>query len=584
MKGWALVLGLLPLAASAATITVNSTADTTTSGNGNCTLREAIANVNAAADTTGGDCAAGTGAGDTIKFSFAMPAKIRLALGALLIQRDVRIANPAPGSLRIDGARRTRVFEIAAGTTTMFNVTIEHGSAVDGGGVMVDHGATLSLANSVLTHNRAMSDDLTDSHGGAIFSAGTLSLTDCTLSRNTAMANARDSFGGGIHNAGGTATLTNCTFNRNTVDGSYEESGGGGISNLDGVVSLVDCRLVGNKATRPLHNDNGEGFVFGGGIHIDGGVVTLSNCTLTRNVVRVGRGLSGGGGISNFDGALNLDGCRLASNKAVTSEDGDSVGGGIYSFSDNNDNPITMTNCTLSKNIAISNGEGSFGGGIDSQGPMTLTNCTFSRNVAMFHGALGEGSGGGIYGEGGLAILTNCTLAGNRATSSHLYGNTSLGGGIFSYGEMYLTNCTLSGNTAQWGLYGLAGGGGLAGDFALVTNTIVANSGAAHNCEDEAVTSGGHNLSSDGTCFTSGDTDLLNIMPRLAPLANYGGPMETMALCTAAWVPAGCRAASPAIDAGNDAVTGPPASLSTDQRGRSRRSGAHVDIGAYEVQ
>lgn len=54
MKGFALVLVLLPLAASAATITVNTTGDNTIAGDGRCTLREAIANVNAAAETTGG--------------------------------------------------------------------------------------------------------------------------------------------------------------------------------------------------------------------------------------------------------------------------------------------------------------------------------------------------------------------------------------------------------------------------------------------------------------------------------------------------------------------------------------------------
>ena len=45
--------------ASAATITVNSTEDTTTAGDGNCTLREAITNANGNIDSTSGDCTAG---------------------------------------------------------------------------------------------------------------------------------------------------------------------------------------------------------------------------------------------------------------------------------------------------------------------------------------------------------------------------------------------------------------------------------------------------------------------------------------------------------------------------------------------
>jgi hypothetical protein len=57
------------------------------------------------------------------------------------------------------------------------------------------------------------------------------------------------------------------------------------------------------------------------------------------------------------------------------------------------------------------------------------------------------------------------------------------------------------------------------------------------------------------------------IDPRLGPLADNGGPTFTMALLPG----------SPAIDAGDDTLTG------TDQRGFPRKSGAHVDIGAFEL-
>jgi hypothetical protein len=70
----------------------------------------------------------------------------------------------------------------------------------------------------------------------------------------------------------------------------------------------------------------------------------------------------------------------------------------------------------------------------------------------------------------------------------------------------------------------------------------------------------------------------------LAPLANYGGPTATMALCSGVDTPNRCRGVSPAIDAGDDSVLGPPYNLTTDQRGLPRDAGAHVDIGAYEAQ
>ena len=60
--------------------------------------------------------------------------------------------------------------------------------------------------------------------------------------------------------------------------------------------------------------------------------------------------------------------------------------------------------------------------------------------------------------------------------------------------------------------------------------------------------------------------------PLLAPLGNYGGPTQTMALLPG----------SPAIDAGNNALI--PAGVTTDQRGFARIVNGTVDIGAFEVQ
>lgn len=64
-----ILLGLLLWAGpTLAQITVNTTADNETAGDGSCTLREALNNSNDDTDTTSGDCAAGSGT-DTIGFS-----------------------------------------------------------------------------------------------------------------------------------------------------------------------------------------------------------------------------------------------------------------------------------------------------------------------------------------------------------------------------------------------------------------------------------------------------------------------------------------------------------------------------------
>ncbi len=465
MKTFAILIMLAvpPAAVSAATITVNTPADNTTARDGLCTLREAIANVNAAADTTGGDCVAGTGTGDTITFTFTTA--ISLTLGQLSVGQNVTISGPAgnSGSLWING-HGSRVFEIAAGTTTISDLSI-HGNEKEfgppgGGAIAVDAGAGLALTNCMLRANKASAG------GGAIFNGGTATLTHCTLIGNRSYWGN----GGAILNAG-TLSLTDCVLRSNNSGAIYNT----------GAVTLTNCTLSGNKGTAIFNS----------------GTATLTNCTLRDNRAPKGYG-----------GALLNQGFGTA----------------------------------------------------------TLTNCTLRGNAATF--------GGAIFVINGAATLTNCTLSHNKARGG--FGGPWTGGGaIGNYGSATLTNCTLSDNK---------GGAIVNNATATLMNTIVAKSLGNQNCTG-TISSNGHNLSSDGTCFTSGGTDLLNTNAALAPLDNYGGPTSTLALCSGVGVPAlRCLGTSPAIDAGDDAVMGPPYNLTTDQRGLARQAGLHVDIGAYEAQ
>jgi len=81
--------------------------------------------------------------------------------------------------------------------------------------------------------------------------------------------------------------------------------------------------------------------------------------------------------------------------------------------------------------------------------------------------------------------------------------------------------------------------------------------------------SGGSSSNIFGTF--SGVNNLTNGTPLLASLGNYGGPTQTMPPLPG----------SPAIDAGSDSVTN---LFATDQRGFARLAGAHVDIGAVELE
>jgi len=232
---------------------------------------------------------------------------------------------------------------------------------------------------------------------------------------------------------------------------------------------------------------------------------------------------------------------------------------------------ITLNNSTLSDNTAeggtggnTTGGHGDIGGFgqggaiyVNGGGSATLMNSTLSGNTAQAgaggqadggtQGDAGGGEGGALYSQGTLA-LTNVTVSGNSASGGAAGDH---GGGLYNSGTATLTNVTVSDNSA-------GNGGGLTntGTITLV-NTIIAGNSAATNPNVNFSLSGGNNL-------LSGD-------PMLAPLGDYGGPTQTMALLPG----------SPAIDAGDSTAPGLP---STDQRGFARISGAAVDLGAYEVQ
>jgi len=262
--------------------------------------------------------------------------------------------------------------------------------------------------------------------------------------------------------------------------------------------------------------------------------VTITGLTIANGTDAVDN--AGGAGISNFH-QLTVSNCNFTGNQAS----GD--GGGI----ENNGPILTVTNCTFSNNSAGT------GGGIASlagSGSLETTNCTFNNNTAVF--------GAGVENISGIFVATNCTFGSNTATTS----GGAIEGEIF--GGVSIANCTMSANSG--------GGVVIVGGLIDLQNTIIADSIGAPDClTGSPLGLNSHNLIKDGSC-----SPMLSGNPMLGPLQNNGGPTPTMALL----------GGSPAIDAGDDSVLGSPFTLATDQRGAGfpRKAGAHVDIGAFEVQ
>ncbi len=187
----------------------------------------------------------------------------------------------------------------------------------------------------------------------------------------------------------------------------------------------------------------------GGGLNVNGGTATLTNCTISGNSSGVGSSYGGyGGGLSNKGGNVTLKDCTISGN---TVEDG-SGGGGLATLTGGT---TELTDCTISDNAAIARTLAAGGGLIEfgANAQTKLTHCTISGNFAA-------SSGGGLatY-SSDTAILTDCTIRGNSAG-----GGSRGGGGVSSlYGTTTLNGCTVSGNSA-------ANGGGV--DLLGGTNTL----------------------------------------------------------------------------------------------------------------
>jgi hypothetical protein len=278
-----------------------------------------------------------------------------------------------------------------------------------------------------------------------------------------------------------------------------------------------------------------------------------------------------GGAVSLTNAVLTISGCILSGNSSALH------GGGIFSASSS----LTLVNCTLADNIASNAG----GGIYHNLGTLSVFNSTLSGNSAVT-------AGGGIAVDGGFAVLYDTSLYENSAASGGginissnssaalqriaLYNNdATLGGGVRQQNVLTLTNCTLYGNTADEG-----GGIHSAGTLTSQNSTIVgntANIGGGIYRDTGPQTFGNTIISSNSavsfaniTAAFSGSGNMVNtININLAPLGSYGGPTPSMPPLPG----------SPAIDAGNSSITN---TLSTDQNGFPRLSGAAVDVGAAE--
>ena len=258
------------------------------------------------------------------------------------------------------------------------------------------------------------------------------------------------------------------------------------------------------------------------------------------------------------DTPVTISGLKLTGGAITT---GVEAGGAVASkYAD-----LTVSNTVISQNRSSG-----LGGGIANiGGAVTIRSSTISGNSA-------ESSGGGIFHE------ANGSLRGLTIESSTITGNSSGnrgGGAVFSGGAtapFTIQSSTVSANSAANATYG---GGGLAIDTfgsRTMVNTVVADNIAATAPDIrtyQPLDASFSLIENPQGATIAGGPNITGQDPKLAPLADNGGPTPTQAL----------NVGSPAIDQGQ--------ASGVDQRGAPRpfdlagvalAGDNDADIGAYE--
>jgi len=236
---------------------------------------------------------------------------------------------------------------VITGTTVISN-TASGAAADQGGGGLFNDGGTMTVAHAVIRSNRA--DGAAGSGGGILNNLGTLTVVDSTIAGNSAsragggvednagkgvqldqvrllsnQTGAAPGNGGGLHITGaGTVEVINSTVAAN----SATAEGGGLWNSAAGKLMVTHTTVHSNSATGTVA-DNG-----GGGLYNDGGMLTVSNSTLTANTATNGNG----GGLLNGVGGSTLANVTLFANN----------GGGIGVAT----GAVTLTNSIVAQGAA----------------------------------------------------------------------------------------------------------------------------------------------------------------------------------------------------------------------------------------
>jgi hypothetical protein len=336
---------------------------------------------------------------------------------------SVTYSSPAyanPLSSAVSGASANDTLTVsnscAGGIIIGQNLNLTGSGTIKGGGrvVSVQVGVTATITGLTITGGTA-------DYGGGIFNQGSLTLTNAVVKGNSATGS-----GGGIFNDGqyfggnsnATLTLDNDTIG---AQGQPNTAGaGGGLYNA-GVV-----KFTGLLGTSIRYNTA----IYGGGIENIGTWTPptngLNNVSVNHNAATYG------GGIYNqalFNGATPGT-ATLSLTYTMVNQNTATKGGGIYNDGYRGTATVTLSNATVTGNIASGNGGGIYnsGGGLGGTATVTFQNAINGTSVNKNSAT----TGGGICNDGDYGTATINFQDSQTGVNSNVATQAAGGGGIFN--------------------------------------------------------------------------------------------------------------------------------------------------------
>lgn len=436
----------------------------------------------------------------------------------------------------VDADGNDRVLDV-----TLSNLELTGGFAVggstDGGAVLVSGDSTTDAPTTVRAEQVHAHGNRAGYWGGAFAHFDSeLTIIDSVLEGNEADEGGAIYTGAAPPSPPSVLTVAASDIVDNVAD---EQGGGVWIGNPD-IAVFDDVTFRGNRVTGQALGDGG------GAIWMLGSEVTVTNSRFEDNAS------ADGGAVFNANGTLDVSASTFTNNHATcTSLECTADGGAIWT---SGLETLYIAGSSFVGNTATTEGGALY---VDTD-DVSVTNSTFAGNEAS--------AGGAILNDSGFVWLTRATVARNHATTTDAVGGS--GGGVRTEG------------------------GSTVFENAVVAENTVGD-GTLENCgeqEPNQLTSAGHNVSDDTTCFSDGEAtgDRAGVDAGLATVDTSGAT---------AVVP--LAGSSPAVDIGASGKTSgecPTASeVHLDEADRDQRGApapvdgdadgeTACDAGAFEFQ